>query len=167
MNSSTDKPSNQESCPAPPSEGEAHGDWTWFDNVWLDLVPQVGVLAFAVYCVLARHCNWKRPKASGKRKCFPEINTIATTLGVTARSVRNAIKSLQSNGWVSVEKRYKPGKGSLPNLYTVHSPLDPGEIKDSPGVKKTTGGEGNKRQPGGEKNDSPGVNGAATRTRIN
>ncbi len=60
--------------------------------------PEIGVVALAVYCVLAAHAN-------RNGECWPSQEAIATILGRNTRTVRTALKRLQDAGLIDVRLR--------------------------------------------------------------
>jgi hypothetical protein len=79
-------------------------------EVVVDLGPQGGPLA--VYCVLAAHAN-----RAGE--CWPAQSVIAELTGLSDRSVRRAVRTLERVGLVVV---LEVGVGRDPSRYRLTSP---------------------------------------------
>lgn len=57
----------------------------------------------------------KRTDKEGK--CFPSIRTIARDLSASTRTVQRAIRELELNGFIRVEKRFRENMGNSSNMY--------------------------------------------------
>jgi hypothetical protein len=90
--------------------------WFRLPNWALELIRQVGLLAFAVYCVLAKH-------ADERGECWPSIGRIASDCDCSRRSAQRALKLLIDAGFVrSIERKTDSGQTS--NLYCL-PPISP------------------------------------------
>lgn len=67
-----------------------------------------------IYVVLSLHAN------NETRMCHPGFARIAEVAHVSRETVKRVVKSLESRGLVSIERR-KIGAKNLSNVYTVHS----------------------------------------------
>lgn len=74
------------------------------------MLPKVGHLAFAVYCLLKRHMN------TNTNQCFPSIQRIMRVCGCNRNGAVKAIKTLEVNNMVFVKRT--TGKS---NVYTMAS----------------------------------------------
>lgn len=94
---------------------DLRGGFAWLNNAVIDeYLPTIGCTALAVYMVLCRYAN------NDSGKCWPGQETLASTCGLTDRTIRTAIQSLIDNGLVSVEK-IKTTPTSYPrNVYSLH-----------------------------------------------
>lgn len=77
--------------------------------------------AVQLYALLDRY-------AGPNEKAWPSRATMADRLSCSIDSVDRAVKELEENGWLSVERRVKrPGQTNEPNLYTLlERPRTPG-----------------------------------------
>lgn len=96
--------------PAPSTNGNG---WFRVDNAVLDRIAIVGLTAAGVYVVLARYAN------NDSRTCYVGVETIAETLGITGRAVRNAIAKLVDAKMITVSSRRSDTGTSLSNLYRL------------------------------------------------
>jgi DNA-binding MarR family transcriptional regulator len=111
---------------------DAH--WFWLDNEILDAYgSRIKPQGIALYCALARHAGNK------SQECWPSIATLARETGMSARSVQNYIKTLQSEGLISVEPGEHENGTSSPNVYTLLS-LKKQEVSEKPIVREDAGG---------------------------
>lgn len=89
----------------------------WADNELVDVyLPQLGVYAFAVYMLLARYAR------HDTGRCDPSVETIARRLGISAPTVKKAIKTLVQHGLLTVAQRtrtYGDKQINLTNSYTL------------------------------------------------
>lgn len=92
--------------------------WFWVDERLIKRDgAAIGVNGIAVYCLLASYAD------NNTQRAFPGINTLAKKLGVSSTTVREAIETLEVNGWIAVEKRYNSEtKTYLSNIYTLLNP---------------------------------------------
>ena len=80
-----------------------------------DLLPIVGVHAWALYTVLAR-------MADTGGECFPSRDHLATKSGLSHRATRAAEQALVDAGLVEIRPRFTPGGGCRSNLYRLIAP---------------------------------------------
>jgi hypothetical protein len=97
----------------------ADGGWFWLENSTVEGISVIGVPAFVVYCVLAYH-------ADNTRSCFPTHKIIRQLSRLRKDTVNRAIKTLESNGWISVERR-----GGHRNTYRL-PPLQGNRKREQP-----------------------------------
>jgi len=82
------------------------------DNEVMDtLLPKVGHLAFSVYMVMKRYAN------KDTDMCFPSIDTISEMCRCSRASVVKAVKTLEMNKVIKVQRSRKK-----PNVYTLNVP---------------------------------------------
>ena len=95
----------------------SEGGWFWVGNAVLDeYAPRIGPYGFFVYCYLSR-C------ADERGQCWPSVNRIAETLGISPDTVSVYIRHLAQAGLVSVQRRHHRQGGLTSNLYTLTVPL--------------------------------------------
>ena len=83
------------------------------DNEVMDkLLPKVGHLAFSVYMVMKRYAN------KDTDRCFPSIDTISEMCRCSRASAVKAVKTLELNRVIKVQRSRKK-----PNIYTLNSPM--------------------------------------------
>jgi biotin operon repressor len=97
----------------------------WIDSPVIDSASQVGSRALAVYLVLLRHADREHVSS------YPGEEKIGKALGLSSRSVRDVINTLEQAGWIEVERE----KGSV-NVYSF-PPIDTG--RNLPHPTKVTG----------------------------
>lgn len=104
-----------------------------------------------VYAVLKKYMN------NESKECFPSLETLSKESGYSINTIRNSIKLLQANNYISIRKegrkniyRFNPYKNFEPFSYDfLEFDLDPNEkayilasqqfmIKDQDGIGKTT-----------------------------
>ena len=74
--------------------------WTAIDNMVVREIGSIGVVAFAVYAILRMHAN-------DAGQCCPSIQTIASIVKRSARTVQHAIGQLQDAGLVEKRAAWK------------------------------------------------------------
>jgi len=89
----------------------------------LDSMDQVGPAAFAVYLRLLWH-------AREKGRCWPSGESIAAKSKMDIRTVRRAIKKLESARWITVDRSHRDRHGHRQNVYTI-TPLEPEDKNDT------------------------------------
>ena len=119
------------------------GGWFRVANAAMDHAREVGPVAFVVYVALSRF-------ADANRQCFPSAKRLSDTCGITKRSVWNAIKILEGNGWIRVRRTHDNDGNQTTNLYTLTTSL--GDESDSPGSARNDTGVVNQIHPGSERN---------------
>lgn len=76
---------------------------TWFHvfNAMVDNgdVAKMGPYAVTVYLVIKSFTNWKSGQA------FPAIDTIVEKTGISERQVKYSLKTLEENGYITIEKK--------------------------------------------------------------
>lgn len=109
------------------------GGWFRLPNEITDRIGDVGHLAFAAYCVLARHAD-----AAGQ--CWPSVPRIARCCGCSDRAVQGALRRLVGAGLVEIAARHGD-RGQTSNGYTLRNipPVNPVNVA-SPGEPGFTGG---------------------------
>lgn len=84
------------------------------DNAIIDeYAPRIGATAFLVYCVLCRVAD------NADNDSFYSIPKIADRAGVIEATARKAIKTLESEGLISIEERHRANGSQSSNLYTI------------------------------------------------
>jgi len=81
-------------------------------------VANIGPYAFTVYCIIKAHTNFKTGES------FPSVELIAEKSGVSVAQVKRELKTLESAGYITKEKR-----GRF-NRYTLREKV---EIQDDQG----------------------------------
>lgn len=79
----------------------------WADNNVIARLPGIGAYGFAVYMLLAFRANQERT-------CWPSIAGMAEELGISANTVRRALKKLQTAKLIAIETAE-----GLNNTYTL------------------------------------------------
>ena len=85
-------------------------------------IAELGLGAFAVYCVLRRH-------ADDKDCCWPSLARIAELTGMTPRSVRRLLRQIEDLGLIATEFR-SDDKTSRTSVYRVPLPQEPPDTED-------------------------------------
>ncbi|MDE8333302.1 helix-turn-helix domain-containing protein [Erysipelothrix rhusiopathiae] len=67
---------------------------------------------YAIYLYLWDRSGWKK-------SCFPSVKTIAADLGISVSTVRRGIRTLEKNGYIRKEARFRENNGNSSNLYTL------------------------------------------------
>ena len=96
--------------------------WTAVDNAIIKAIADIGLTAFAVYVVLQMHVN-------DAGECWPSIQTIAKTIGLSSRAVQYAIGRLCAAGLIV--KTERPGRATLYRL-TPATSCTPSADGDAP-----------------------------------
>lgn len=110
--------------------------WFWIENTAVEMIGDVGPLAFTVYAVLAKH-------ADANRCCYPAVPRIARLLKRSDRAIQKAIHRLREAGLIAM-RRSKGGRGKdATNRYEL-LPLPP-PSKGEPSF--TAKGESNSTTP--------------------
>lgn len=112
--------------------------WTKIGNDVIGVIPKIGLATFVVYVVIAKHAN-----AAGV--AWPSVRTIARLTGTTICTVRRAIRILQNEGLIRVERRKDAVGRDISSLYTI-SPGRESVTRAPPGYHQSTG-EGITRAP--------------------
>lgn len=87
--------------------------WFWMDNAILDIYgPQLGAYGIAVYTALCRMAN-----ANGT--CWPSLNTLASTIGISRSTVIRSLEKLESLGLISISHRNGSDGSQDTNIYTI------------------------------------------------
>jgi hypothetical protein len=73
-------------------------DWIWTSKALL-FHEQIDGNNFKVYCGLAAYAN------NNTQEAFPSIITLANRLHMSRNTVINGLKSLEENGFISIEKQ--------------------------------------------------------------
>lgn len=97
------------------------------DHWVVELLPVIGVTAFAVYAVLAKYASQETAQ------CYPSRKTIARDAGVSERSVDGALATLREHKVISATRR-SVGLTAMrtSNLYTLlDRPREVGQILPS------------------------------------
>jgi hypothetical protein len=89
------------------------GGWFRVPNVDVDLIPIIGVTAWAVLCVLRR-------RADAEGRSHPSVAGIARDIGKSVRTVQVNLTALVEAGKVAVESQ--PDGQFSPNCYRVTVP---------------------------------------------
>jgi hypothetical protein len=77
-----------------------YGSWSWFNDEILDhYASEIGPNGIAVYMLFARRAN-------KQQVCFPSLDHIAQTLGVSRHTVIDAINKLEAVGLIARKKRF-------------------------------------------------------------
>jgi hypothetical protein len=113
--------------------------WTRINNAAIAMLPRIGLAAFAVYVVIAKHTN----KAG---VAWPSVPTIARLTGTTIRTVRRAILTLQAKGLIRVERQRDASGRDRPSRYIL-SPVGESDT-NAPPVVLPCQGEGDTNDPG-------------------
>ena len=87
--------------------------WFRVENHLVEMVGEVGPLAWAVYMILLRH-------SSEDGMAYPSQQRMASNLGVTTRTIHKALVTLKTAGWISVHR-----EGGSTNRYTLVPLLQP------------------------------------------
>jgi hypothetical protein len=110
------------------------------DNVVIDqYAAMIGVAAFAVYCTLDR---W----AINCPEAWLSVKTIGTLLGISADTVRRALKTLAQHHLITVESRSGEDGRQITNLYTI-TDLSVAEVDSLPPSKSGRGPLANQGGP--------------------
>jgi predicted transcriptional regulator len=89
----------------------------WIDNELLDHVADVGTLGVLAYIVLAKHAN------NETQQCWPSLDLMGRILRAKRGTVGEAVKTLQRDGLIRIDKRPCSRTGRLQgNLYTLYQP---------------------------------------------
>ncbi len=80
------------------------------DNQEVSKIREVGLSAWAVYCVLVRY-------GDHERHSFPSVELIAEHIGCSVRTVQRGIQRLYKRGWLTLSIR--PGR---PTVYRLWPP---------------------------------------------
>ncbi len=72
--------------------------------------------SLVVYCALKKYMN------KDTKECYPKIETISKIVGASEKSVRNAIKELENNGFISIQRR--KGQSSI-YKFSDHKNFEP------------------------------------------
>ena len=75
-------------------------------------LPLIGTSAFALYCYLVK-C------AGVRHQCYPSQTTIAEAIGISERTVRDAVKTLVEHKLIATAPRYQTGGNRTSNLITI------------------------------------------------
>jgi hypothetical protein len=113
--------------------------WTKINNAAIAMLPKIGLTAFAVYVVIAKHVN-----RAGV--AWPCMNTIARLAGVTVRTARRAVFTLQAKGLIRVERR-KDSSGRDQSSRYILSPIRESDT-NAPPVVLPCQGEGDTNDRG-------------------
>jgi hypothetical protein len=150
MQSAERKPDTQPAKQGPPKK-----DWTWIYNAVIELIAEIGLVAFCVYVVLSQHAD------NDDRTCFPSMNRLAAIVGITPRAARKAIALLKAKGLITIERRSEKGRGFISNRYKIlaQSPRKPSERKDSRDRNVGSVGIGTEVPEASERKDSTHRNG--------
>lgn len=114
------------------------------DHTAVEMLPNVGPVAWAVYCVLKYHTG-----VDGT--CWPSTKTVAQEVGITDRAVRRALRALQAALLIVVQKRRTGAGASMSNLFRMLSPSPNGEADRNDIPRQSVQGEA-------EQNDREGRN---------
>ena len=103
----TPEGANKQSKTSPPKDRETievrdkrYGSWSWFNDEILDeYASEIGPNGIAVYMLFARRAN-------KQQVCFPSLDHIAQTLGVSRHTVIDAINKLEAVELVARKKRF-------------------------------------------------------------
>lgn len=80
--------------------------------------------------------------------CFPSVDTIADEAACSRRSAIDALKTLATEGLISVTPRYRDERRQTSNLYTILDVTNPGGVQIFPGRGANIAREGcEKRTP--------------------
>lgn len=91
------------------------GCWFWVDDRIILAMADMGPVAFAVYCVLAKHAGRRT------QETWLAASTIARYVGRSERTVRRQLRLLEQAGLIASRERYGPA-GQLANGYTLSEP---------------------------------------------
>lgn len=100
-------------------------DWIWTSKALL-FHEQIDGNNFKVYCGLAAYAN------NNTQEAFPSIITLANRLHMSRNTVINGLKSLEENGFISIEKT----RGEH-NVYSLLSVLLPSRKVKPTGKSET------------------------------
>jgi biotin operon repressor len=89
------------------STNGSSGGWDVWIPAKLIRSNEVGSFAFHLYLILKTYAN---PEG----QCWPGEEALGRLLGYGERSIRDAIRTLERNGWIEIKRRKQ-----LPNLYTL------------------------------------------------
>ena len=140
------------------SESAAPAGWFRVWNAAIGRLAEIGPLAFAVYCILAKH-------ADRAGRCYPSIPRIASLVGVGERGVRKAIRKLASAGLVEVIARCDEEGRRSSNIYHLLPPSPPklpGTRRQGPLNQETPGPGTDSRgdpEPTATRDPEPGAGG--------
>lgn len=98
--------------------------WHRMPNLVTERISEIGVTAYAVYGVLGLH-------ADSEGACWPSVARIGAIVGVTARTIRTHLRTLEKAGLIRIESR-KHSNGNLTNVYHMITPQLPPEASFSP-----------------------------------
>lgn len=89
---------------------------------------EINPKSLVVYCILKKYMN------KDTKECYPKIETIASAVGASEKSIRTALKELETNGFISITRR----KGQS-NIYkfSEHKNFEPFsyDFLDNPNLK--------------------------------
>ncbi len=128
--------------------------WFWLDNKIIERLPEIGKMAFVVYCVMAKHTN-------GERKCFITIATISKAVGATPRAIQKAVAALVNAGMIEVAERRGQNGEQRANGFHLLSLAPQG-----PGEPEFRGGGRTQVQGPPEREFGEGVNSGSSITRL-
>ena len=137
--------------------------FTQIDDAAILRSREVGASAFQVYAAIAQHVR-------EGRKAWPGLERIAEITGLSTRWIRQAIRTLESAGWLVVERakgrpniyRLPPIKSKEPDFPTPNMSKEPdfrtvrnsssvGAEVEFRGVRNSSSPEGNHRSKPGSK----------------
>lgn len=88
--------------------------WAWFDHAIIDeYAIKVGPFAVVVYMALVRFAN------NQDQTCYPSYDTIQARLGLSRKTVAEALQKLVAAGLVAKEQRRSGPKGRMTNIYRI------------------------------------------------
>ncbi len=95
------------------------GGWFKVSNAAVDLIPKIGMTAFGVLMILAKHAN-------RQRQCWPSVQTVARAAGIKPRATRTAIAALRVEKAIKIFKR-RTRSGQSANAYEIANKFLPTE----------------------------------------
>jgi hypothetical protein len=105
-------------------KGDKMTGFTQVDNEIVERAAEIGPTAFLVYAVLVKHVD------NESQTCYPSATRLARSTGLTVRTIRKAIKTLESHKLISIkQRRNEKNAGFASNIYTILSPHKPSEPK--------------------------------------
>ena len=111
-----DRNGSQPEIPDSPPIAATAARWVKVANVVVDQLPRIGLAAFAVFAVIAKHAN-------GDGVAWPSIGRLTKATGLSQRTTRRALQTLKESGLLDWTPQVGHN-GAAPATATNYAPTD-------------------------------------------